>query len=112
EMLLDVGHGLLDVGDLTQLVGGRVSALQLTFYIIRQGGVVALDAGRAEALQNVEYILELEEEAWRGRPAESEAAEVFQLGQYVDKRRIEGRIKQRQIVVSEGRHILTYLNPE
>jgi len=106
EVLFDEAHRLLDVGHLAQLVAqlGR-RGLQTALHVVGQRGVVALDTGRAQALQHVEDVLELEEDRRWGAAAQLQTTQMLKLGDHIDQRRVECGIQQPKVVVVEGRHV-------
>jgi hypothetical protein len=103
--LLDLSHRRLDVLHFPQLIGRRLAgASELAFHIIGQGGVVALDARRAQTFEHVKNVLELKEDRRRRRALKLQAAQMLQLGQHIHQRRIERRVEESQIVMNKGRH--------
>ncbi|MCH7549261.1 MAG: hypothetical protein IH969_06985 [Candidatus Krumholzibacteriota bacterium] len=86
EMRLDEGHGLFDIGHLAQRVAHACRTLfEPALDIVGQRGVVAFDAGRPQAFQHVEDLLELEEHRRRRAAFQPETAQMFELGHHIDQ---------------------------
>ena len=101
---LDEGHGLFDVGDFAEVIARAGTTLQRAFHIVRQGGVVALNAGRTQALQHVKNALELKKHRRRCGARQLQAAQMLQLGQHIHQRGVKGGVQQRQIKVIKFSH--------
>ena len=97
-------HGLFNVGNFTQGICTGPLARHRALHIVGQGGVVAFNAGRAQAFQNMENVLELEKHRCGGRPSQLQAPQMLQLRQHIDQRRIEGGVDQLQIKMCESGH--------
>ena len=100
----DLAHGGLDVVDLAQGLGAGGGRGHPGLHVVGQRGVVAFDAGRRQALQQVENLFELHKDrGWRAAP-DFKPAQMLQVGEHVQQRRVEPRVQQLQIVVQKLRH--------
>ncbi|MNG17155.1 hypothetical protein D3C84_1011240 [compost metagenome] len=81
--LFDIGHRLLDIGNLPQWVTGGIRPLNPAFHIVGKRRVVPLDAGRPEALEDVEDVLKLEEDGRRRGATQAKAAQMLEFIQHI-----------------------------